>query len=272
MNRLIAAKADVHRANHKGITPLFTACRHGHEACARAVLAEGASVDARSNGGLTAMQNAAARGHLSCVQLLSAHSADRGGNAPQRYAAHFGHHHIVTWLQRSQFWTTPLHHADIIDRKTAYDLLRGGASISVRAREVMAPSPLDVAREVLGRGEVGGRIEVAKAAPLASLDTAAALIVRAAAPWSPETHPLFPEVVRGRAYELLKLGYLLSRQSRFSSEAGSLVDAWRTFVMPHALPRDWKPPKPSNTRPAPPADGAEGAPRRRSRRQSGLGV
>ena len=134
VNRLIAAKADVHRANHKGITPLFTACRHGHEACARAVLAEGASVDARSNGGLTAMQNAAARGHLSCVQLLSAHSADRGGNAPQRYAAHFGHHHIVTWLQRSQFWTTPLHHADIIDRKTAYDLLRGGASISVRAR------------------------------------------------------------------------------------------------------------------------------------------
>ena len=272
MSRLIAAKADVHRANHKGITPLFTACRHGHEACARAVLAEGASVDARSNGGLTAMQNAAARGHLSCVQLLSAHSADRGGNAPQRYAAHFGHHHIVTWLQRSQFWTTPLHHADIIDRKTAYDLLRGGASISVRAREVMAPSPLDVAREVLGRGEVGGRIEVAKAAPLASLDTAAALIVRAAAPWSPETHPLFPEVVRGRAYELLRLGYLLSRQSRFSSEAGSLVDAWRTFVMPHALPRDWKPPKPSTARPAPPADGAEGAPRRRSRRQSGQGV
>ena len=218
------------------------------------------------------MQNAAARGHLSCVQLLSAHSADRGGNAPQRYAAHFGHHHIVAWLQRSQFWTTPLHHAEIIDRKTAYDLLRGGASISVRAREVMAPSPLDVAREVLGRGEVGGRIEVAKAAPLASLDTAAALIVRAAAPWSPETHPIFPEVVRGRAYELLRLGYLLSRQSRFSSEAGSLVDAWRTFVMPHALPRDWKPPKPSAARPAPPAEGAEGAPRRRSRRQSGLGV
>ena len=79
-------------------------------------------------------------------------------------------------------------------------------------------------------------------------------------------------MVRGRAYELLRLGYLLSRQSRFSSEAGSLVDAWRTFVMPHALPRDWKPPKPSAARPAPPADGAEGAPRRRSRRQSGLGV
>ena len=77
------------------------------------------------------MQNAAARGHLSCVQLLSAHSADRGGNAPQRYAAHFGHHHIVTWLQRSQFWTTPLHHAEIIDRKTAYDLLRGGGNVTV---------------------------------------------------------------------------------------------------------------------------------------------
>ena len=88
---------------------------------------------------------------------------------------------------------------------------------------------------------------------LASLDTAAALIVRAAAPWSPEDAPSLPGGGARPRLQLLRLGYLLSRQSRFSSEAGSLVDAWRTFVMPHALPRDWKPPKPSNTRPAPPA-------------------
>ena len=65
---------------------------------------------------------------------------------------------------------------------------------------------------------------------------ASALILRAAV-WSPEAHELFPSAARARAVILLKLGHLLARSPRFAAEAGSLVDAWVGFVLPHAIVR-----------------------------------
>jgi hypothetical protein len=61
-------------------------------------------------------------------------------------------------------------------------------------------------------------------------------VLRAAEPWSPETHELLPAAARAWAAAVLRLGTLLSR--RFDGEAGSFMDAWRDYVMPQAVGRD----------------------------------
>ena len=82
------------------------------------------------------------------------------------------------------------------------------------------------ARPLLGDGSDDGR---------------AALIVRAAAPWSPRTHALFPAGAKARAVELLRVGWLLARELQEASAAHAVEmafrDAWLGHVMPHALER-----------------------------------
>ena len=64
-----------------------------------------------------------------------------------------------------------------------------------------------------------------------------ALLRRASRPWCPHVnHDLFPSPHRLRAWELFKIGLLLS--SRFPREEGSFFDAWETVVMPHAVRRE----------------------------------
>ena len=65
-----------------------------------------------------------------------------------------------------------------------------------------APTPLGLATARLLRGD--GPAD----------DGRAALIVRAAAPWSPATHALFPAAAKERAIELLWLGALLARRQQ----------------------------------------------------------
>jgi hypothetical protein len=66
------------------------------------------------------------------------------------------------------------------------------------------------------------------------------LVVRAAAPWSPEVnHSLFPARARARAVELFLLCHLLSRERSELVIAGrAFIDVWTEHVMPHALARD----------------------------------
>ena len=66
------------------------------------------------------------------------------------------------------------------------------------------------------------------------------LILRAAQPWSPDSHELFPEAARKRAVELLLLGYRLThgQGNRFAGEEGALFDVWRMNVMAFAVTRD----------------------------------
>ena len=91
-----------------------------------------------------------------------------------------------------------------------------------------APTPLSLAaaRLLLGDGSGDGR---------------AALIVRAAAPWSPGTHALFPAGARARAVELLRVGWLLARQLQGALAANEVEmafrDVWLGHVMPHAIER-----------------------------------
>ena len=72
-------------------------------------------------------------------------------------------------------------------------------------------------------------------------DGRAALIVRAAAPWSPGTHALFPAGAKARAVELLRIGWLLARRVQDALAANEVEmafrDAWLGHVMPHAIER-----------------------------------
>ena len=61
------------------------------------------------------------------------------------------------------------------------------------------------------------------------------LVLRAAEPWSPANHHLFPVWARARAVELLVLGRHLSQEPRFDMSAGALSDIWFGRVMPRSL-------------------------------------
>ena len=65
----------------------------------------------------------------------------------------------------------------------------------------------------------------------------ARLVLEAARPWSEATHALFPLAARRRAAELLRVGFLLSRQERFNRQETALYDLWKEGVVPHAVAR-----------------------------------
>ena len=131
--------------------------------------------------------------------------------------------YIVAWLTATRLWSTPLHHLTIIDGQRARALLRAGADLHAAA-EAGGPTPLSLATARRAEGQ----------APASS---PAALVLQAAGPWSPATHPLFPAAARARAVELLLLGQRLSREPRFGTEGGALSDAWMGWVLPHAVQR-----------------------------------
>jgi len=64
------------------------------------------------------------------------------------------------------------------------------------------------------------------------------MILQATQTWSSTNHHLFPDAARAHAWQLLRLGHLLSRSPQFAGEAAALVDVWLTYVMPHAMSRD----------------------------------
>ena len=62
-----------------------------------------------------------------------------------------------------------------------------------------------------------------------------------AAVWSPANHELFPAPARQRALELLRVGLLLSKESRYEHCAQAITDVWLGSVMPHAVDRESEP-------------------------------
>ena len=134
-----------------------------------------------------------------------------------------GHTHLSAWLASSRLWNTPLHHLEVIDAARARALLRDGADIHARA-EPDGPTPLSIAHALHAQGA-------------AASGSAAALVLSAAEPWSPQTHALFPTASRARAVEMLVVGHRLSRESRFEGESVGLFDAWMVAAMPHLVGR-----------------------------------
>ena len=70
---------------------------------------------------------------------------------------------------------------------------------------------------------------------------AAALIRRAAAPWSPASHSLFPAAAREYAVMVMRIGHQIALSPPDGAEArpdwSALSDVWREHVLPHAVAR-----------------------------------
>jgi hypothetical protein len=133
------------------------------------------------------------------------------------------------WLDATRRWTSPLHHFEFFPLERVRALLVEGADVRAGDGEADAPTPASLAAARLLCGDVPA-------------DGRAALIVSAAAPWSPKTHALFPAGAKARAVALLRIGWLLARrfQDVFAGTAEvevALRDAWLGHVMPHAIER-----------------------------------
>ena len=226
---LLARRAD-DPAREYGGTPLYYACAYGHADIAAQLLAAGADVNQVSVFGTPPLYICTRRGHLACVQQCSAFGAARTIKirnfdwSVEDVADATGQAHVAAWLERTRDWSTRLHHLELLTEAHARDELRAGADIRAAAH-AGAPSPLSLARDLLADAD--------DATPGAA---AARLVLRAARPWSPADHGLFPAPARARAAELVRVGFLLSREPRFA-EAGpqAVMDVWRACVMPLAL-------------------------------------
>jgi len=219
---LLEAGATVDQVEEKGFTALMLACQNNHELCARALLEAGADVNkAKGNHGLTALVMSAASGHLECVRQLSSYNASRIPKLVQ-LTLQRGHALVAAWLEHSAGWS-PLHHLEQLSAERARALLRAGACMNALCGEARdrRPTPLERAQTLGADVPVGA---------------AAKLVLRAAKPWSPHNHDLFPASARAHAVALLHIGILLSRS--FGTASQSLMDAWHYVVMPMAVMRD----------------------------------
>ena len=159
-----------------GSTPLLMASQEGQLECVRLLLEAGAAIDQADEQGATPLFAACHQGHLEVAKLLSSYGASRAATpfgTPEEAANSRGHADLAAWLVASRGWT-PLAHLETLTAARALSLLRSGASLHEGE-----PTPLQ--RAAGGEGE------------------AAALIRRAAAPWSPASHSLFPAAARARA-------------------------------------------------------------------------
>ena len=154
--------ADVNQARLSGATPLLVACERGQLECVQLLLEAGAAIDQACNDGAAPLFAACHFGHLEVAKLLSSYGASRAAvppfGTPEEVANRRGHADLAAWLVASRGWT-PLAHLETLTAARALSLLRSGASLH-------EGEPTPQQRAAGAEGE------------------AAALIRRAAAPWS----------------------------------------------------------------------------------------
>ncbi|EOD37256.1 hypothetical protein EMIHUDRAFT_362191 [Emiliania huxleyi CCMP1516] len=177
-----------------GTTPLYIASQEGQLECVRLLLEAGAAIDQAKQNGATPLFMACLNGHLDVGKLLSSYGASRAATpfgTPEEAANRQGHADLAAWLVASRGWT-PLAHLETLTAARATALLRSGASLHEGE-----PTPL--------RRAAGGEGE------------AAALIRRAAAPWSSASHSLFPAAARARAALLVRSIYEIHERYHLDS-------------------------------------------------------
>ncbi len=76
---LIAAGADVNRADKVGETPLNNAAYYGRTECVKLLIDAGADVNKADKFGETPLYKAEGRGHTECAELLRAAGGNTGG-------------------------------------------------------------------------------------------------------------------------------------------------------------------------------------------------
>jgi hypothetical protein len=208
---------------------------YNHLETASVLLEEhGADVNQANRWGFTPMSAACIGGNLDMVQLLSSYGAartftnrDRTKCTAEELAKSLRHTNLAAWLVTStRKWTTPLHHLTIIPAARAHALLRKGASILAASSAPSDPTPLSLARELHAKGE-------------AAEGSAAALVLKAAEPWSRATHELFPDAARAYVLQLLLIGHRLSRLQQYEKQPQAVFDLWVDHMMPHIVgPRE----------------------------------
>ena len=229
VRHLLAEGAGINQIDEHGYTALLWAINFNHLDIGTVLLEHGADVNKAGKYGDTPMSNACAY-DLLWVRLVSSYGAERAftihgtkGTAEER-ATRFGNTNLSAWLVTSCKWTTPLHHLTIIPAARAHALLRNGASILAAAAPGY-PTPLSLARELHAKGE-------------AAEGSAAALVLKAAAPWSRATHELFPDAARAYAVRMLLVGHHLSRLPKYEKVAQAVFDLWVEHMMPHMVTRE----------------------------------
>lgn len=220
---LIKAGANINHSSANGVMALHLSSSEGHIETVEALIAGGADIDRATDTGYTAIEFSAFHGQHKTSQLLAMHGAAYGDALELAMAQ--GHRELADWLRQSAEWITPLHHLGMLAPERARALLRAGADLYART-PAGGPTPLNLAGAAAARGE----------APAGST---AWLVLRAAAPWSPDTHEIMPTTARSRARELLGIGYALARSnlSGCRVDAHALVDVWTAFVLPYAITR-----------------------------------
>jgi hypothetical protein len=224
---LLDAGADVAQTLHDGWSALMGASHFGHLECVGALLEAGADVMQLRGDGTCALDHACES--LETLQLLCAYAPSR--EAVRAHLVLIDHRlspECAQWLEATRRWTSRLHHFEFLPLERVRALLVEGADVRAVDGGADAPTPLGVAAARLLRGDGAD-------------DGRAALIASAAAPWSPETHALFPAGAKAFAVELLRIGWLLARrfQSLFADTQVEVAfrDAWLGHVMPHAIER-----------------------------------
>jgi hypothetical protein len=225
---LLKAGADVAQADEDGVTALMHASLHGHLECVHALLEAGADVMQLHNDGSCALE--LARKSLGTVQLLCAYAPSREAVRahPMLDDCVFSPE-CTQWLEATSCWTSQLHHFEFLPIERVRALLIAGADVCARDGRADAPTPFSLAAARLLQGNEPE-------------DGCAALIASAAAPWSPETHALFPAGGKARAVFVLRLGWLLARRLQSLVVGTTQVevafrDVWVGHVMAHAIER-----------------------------------
>ena len=132
---------------------------------------------------------------------------------------------LIEWLELSRHWT-PLHHLEVLSPERARTLLRAGADLHLRPKPDV-PSPFERAQQLLSAESVS------------STSTTASLVVRAAGPWSVESHELFADAERARAATLVRSLYhvYLRRMSNGGWQAVDFARGVLPFAIVRGMPR-----------------------------------
>ena len=203
---------------------------------------------------------AAQDGHLHVAMLLSSYGAERGPDyldatgivvrpsEAETLARDSGNRELHQWIAASYRYL-PLHHVRVLTPQRAVELLRAGCSPHARPApsrpEGSATPPEDlpgaVSPSAVQPSEAAACLSPAELARQHVDDQrvpAAKIILRAAEPWSPDTHHLWGARQRGHAVQLCLVGYqladLLAAAAPQQAQQGAFVDVWLAYVMPLA--------------------------------------
>jgi len=211
----------VDRTSHQlqGRTTLSEACAQGHASCARLLLEHGAAVDVVIQG--DGPYSTSPAFEATPARLLVDHSADMErvswSGAPALFAAcalsregcaallarrgariREDDRDTLPWLAEAARLAPPFAPPPRVAgghgrgaRLAPAPHMTGGAP--------EAPTPAHVARQLADHPEHGSK---------------AALVLRVAEGWCPETHALFPKATRERVWPLLRVGAQLARRVR----------------------------------------------------------